>query len=299
MVASAVDDILRAEPRAVGHLAASDRETWKCLVGHIDRSEACPPVLVRALLAIDDLEGWRRRIFSAFRGLNPDDGLGADDGFRRWFAAGIVRHLPRTDPAALGLSYRTALDHVEADAAKRAADLAVEIEEAGDSAQHRSLLGRALLLLARRLGEDGDHEGASAAARRADAIFAKLGDADWQAQAMRVRAGALLRLRKLDEALALVDTLFRDPPAGFPLEGGVYRLATSSDPVALAEAATIVLSATKDNPAWIRALGSIAESTGHRGCAERFEAGRRSLAEPDRALRSEEVDVRDRDDRII
>lgn len=258
-------------------------------------------VLVRVLLAIDDLEGWRRRLFTAFQRLNPDDGLSADDGFRRWFASGIVRHLPQTDPAALALSYRDALDYADSGAAKRAVDLAVEFEQAGDSAQHRSLLGRALLLLARRLGEEGDHENASGAAQRADDIFAKLGDSDWQAQAMRVRAGALLRLRKIDEALALFDTLFRNPSAGFPLDGGVHRPVTSSDPIAavLSEAAAIALSATKDKPEWIRALGLIAERTGHRGCAERFEASRHSLAEQERTTRSDAVDLSDRDDRIV
>lgn len=46
---------------------------------------------------------------------------------------------------------------------------------------------------------------------------------------------------------------------------------------ALEYAALVALGAAPDTGEWIRALGSIAETTGHRGCAERHEAGREGV----------------------
>lgn len=294
MSTSAVDDILRADPRTVALLAASDRATWQRLVEHIDRSGACPPGLVRALLAIDEPEGWPARIFRAFTGRNPDEGMGADWHFRRWFADGVVRHLPPEDPRALRTRHATLADHVETDATRRVRELVTDVERAGDSQPHRAVLGRTLLLLARRLGEDGDHDAAVAAAQRAEAVFAGLADATWRAQAVRMRGAALLRLRRIDEALAALDSVADAPSTSFSSEGsyrsgravlgsdGSYhaeRVLDATDAV-LDEAAKIAVWAQSDRPEWIRALGAIGERLGHRGCIARSEAGNGARERP-------------------
>jgi hypothetical protein len=243
-------------------------------------SDACPSELVHALLAIDDPAGWESRLFSAFLGLNPDDGMGAHYDFRRWFSAGIVKTLAPTDVVVLRVRYTIALDDTETGAASRAAALVADIEHASDDESYRALLGRALLLLARRLGEAEDHEGAIAAARRAEQVFT---DATWSAQAVRMRGAALLRQRKIDEALAVLDSVGDAPSSGFASEGsyrgiraiqnpdGTYRDEKVLDPIdaALDYAAAIALWATKDEPHWIAALGRIADFTGHPVCAER------------------------------
>lgn len=219
---------------------------------------------MRALLAIDDPEGWRDRIFRAFVGLNPDDGLEADALFGRWLSAGIARHLPATDVAALERQYRKALDDLEPGTTERVSDLAQQIEKAGDSNEHRALLGRALLIVARRSAEDGDLEGARVAAERAETIFGTLGDAKWSSQAMRVRAGILIRLEKLDEALALIDKLFAGASAWFTIEG-MFRPTADL----FAEASTILLSCAKEDEAWIHIVGKIAARSKHAGFTQR------------------------------
>jgi hypothetical protein len=278
-----IDDILRAEPDALGRLAGSHRATWQCLARHMCGSDACPPQLVHALLAIDDPRGWESRLFSAFLGLNPDEGMGAHYDFRRWFGAGIVKTLAPSDIEALRVRYTVALDDTEIGGGSRVAALVADIENASDGETHRALLGRALLLLARRLGEADDHERAIAAARRAEDVFTALGEATWSAQAVRMRGGALLRQRKIDDALAVLDTVADAPSAGFASEGsyrgiraiqnpdGTYRDEKVLDPIdaALDHAAAIALWATKDEPHWIAALGRIADQTGHPSCAAR------------------------------
>lgn len=240
-------------------------------------SDGCPPQLVHALLAIDDPSGWERRLFHAFMGLNPDEGMGAHYDFRRWFSAGVVQALPPDDIVALRVRYTLALDDTKAGFETRAGDLVADIDKASDAEPHRSLLGRAYLVLARRLGELDDHDGAIAAARRAEDVFTTLGDAAWSAQAVRMRGAALLRLRRIDEALAVLDPVLHTPGTGFSSEGsplgiraiqkpdGTYRYLKVLDPidVALDHAAAIAGWATKDEPHWIAALATIAEQTGH------------------------------------
>lgn len=282
-MSATIDDILRAEPRALGLLAASDRETWRCLAAHMSGSDACPPQLVHALLAIDDPPGWARRLFSAFLGLNPDEGMGAHYDLRRWLAAGILQTLQPTDIVVLRSRYTTALDDTDTGAATRSAELVADIETASDADPYRSLLGRALLLLARRLGEVDDHDAAIAAARRAELVFARLGDTTWSAQAVRMRGAALLRQRKIDEALAVLDTVADAPNSNFASEGshrgvraienpdGTYRAEKVLGPIdeALEQAAAIAVWASKDEQAWRTALGKIADVTGHTGCDAR------------------------------
>jgi hypothetical protein len=273
-----LDEILRAEPRALGHLATSDRATWQTLDRHLHGADACPPVLVHALLAIDDVAGWAGRLFPAFSGLNPDEGMGADWHFRRWLSAGIVNTLPPTDIVVLRVRYTTASNDTEPGTTSRVAALVDDIEHAGDGATHRALLGRALLLLARRLGEDDEHDAAIAAATRAEQIFTQLGDAMWSAQAVRIHAGALLRKREIDAALALLDTVLDSPCTHFASEGahrggraiqnpdGTYRPEKILAPLdaALDEAAKIAAWAGRDEPQWIAARAKILAPPGYR-----------------------------------
>lgn len=279
----ASDDILRADPDVLARLAASDRATWQRLEAHIRDCGDCPPQLVQAMLAIDDPAGWAHRLFRAYLGLNPDEGLGADYAFRPWLSAGIAQTLAPTDIVALQVRYAALLADVERGADERTAALVGDLERASDSASHRALLGRALLLWSRRLGEADDHVRAIAAARRAEEVFTQLGDATWSAQAVRMRGAALLRLHEIDEALAVLDSVADAPSSGFASEGshrsigalqnpdGTYRAEKVLAPIdaALDHAAAIAVWATKDQPEWLDALGRIADQTGHAACEAR------------------------------
>lgn len=169
-----IEAILRAAPETLQRLAASHRESWQCLAQQLAGSDACPAALVHAMLAIDDPPGWEQRLFSAFMGLNPDEGMAAHYDFRRWFGAGIVSASSPTDITSLRTRLTVLLAEVDTAAASRTASLVADLHAAGDAGAYRSLEGRALLLLARRLGEADDHEGAIAAAGRAEAVFVKV-----------------------------------------------------------------------------------------------------------------------------
>jgi hypothetical protein len=131
--------------------------------------------------------------------------------------------------AALDLAWRRAVGDVDAGAAQRATALVKTIYEAGDSQEHRALLGRALLLLARRLGEEGDMEGACGTAQRAQEVFAQLADLASRAFAMRVRAAALLFLGRHSESVALLDGLGAHATPAFAREGAFRRIQGSED----------------------------------------------------------------------
>lgn len=238
----------------IGLLAASHRETWQKFVRHMKEAE-CSPELLRELLAVDDLEGWQRRSFGAFNGLNPDDGMEAHYLLGRFIGAGITKHLPRNHPTALLEKYKVACDDVAVDTTKRTRELAREIEQSGDSKAHRVLFGRALLLLARRLSEDGDHEAALAEATRAEEVFIRADALDWRTRAMRARAGALFRLRKIDEAIAVMEAVFATPWAPAKIEGA-YRLSTPADPIeaALIDAQRLAQSVWKNETEYVRTL---------------------------------------------
>ncbi len=278
-----IEAILRADPEALRRLAASHRESWQCLAPHMASGGACPPGLVHAMLAIDDPRGWEQRLFSAFMGLNPDEGMAAHYDFRRWFGAGIISASSPSDIVSLRVRLTALLAEVDAGAARRTAVLVADLRAAGDAEAYRELEGRALLLLARRLGEADDHEGAIAAAGRAQALFTALGDATWSAQAVRMHGAALLRMRRIDDALAVLDSVAHAPSAGFASEGalrgvgaiqnpdGTYRAEKQLDATdaALEHAAAIAVWATADDPNWIAALARIADVTGHPECAAR------------------------------
>lgn len=247
-------DILRAEPAAIARLAASHRETWQACAGIYrcaGEPRPCSPELVHALLAIDDMHGWLRRVFSAYQGLNPDDGQEAYFGFLEWFSAGLVQHLPPTDPAVLALAYKRALDDVAEGSAQRTTALMKTIYEAGDTKEHRALLGRALLLLARRVGEEGDLDAASATAQRAQDIFAQLGDAASRLFAIRVRAAALLFLGKKGDAAPLLDEIVGQQSPTFARDGMFRRIQGSE--------ANVALWSTSAGYDWVHALSAVAE----------------------------------------
>jgi len=279
-----LQEILRAEPRALALLAASDRPTWQCLVSHLrnlGEQRTCEAGLLNALLAIADLEGWQRFAFSAYNGLNPDDGMEAHHYFTEWFNAGIVLHLRSSDATALERRFKIALDDDKPSSARRTRALVEEIEKAGDSKEHRSLLGRALLLLSVRLGEEADDDASFSAALRAEEVFTAIGDAKWRVGAIRMRAGALLRLRRIDEAFALLDPIF-EPSAPWTWIAFLrHRPCPSSDPAALLlfEAAKTLAWAQSETPELTRVFLSIGKRLAHEAFTTRAEAGEQKRAE--------------------
>lgn len=283
-----LEELHRGDPHAIQLLAASDVGTWDHLTANMSGIPACPEALTRALIAIDDVEGWRVRGSRTASGRHPDYAMGIWY-FVDWFGAGLVQHLPH-HPAAFQLRYEREREYLEPDAAARLAVFADEIEEHADSPAHDAVLGRVLVLLARRLFEDGDVEAARAAAERADGIFTRLDDAAFHAQAMGLRAAALLRQARIDEALALHDALSAD---GKPWYGVHVRSrpvkAPPVDPTeaALAAAAKVILEGhPNDDPAWLDALDPIATHVAHAGAAARVAAGRRKLAEREGELQA-------------
>lgn len=282
-------------PDELRRLAASDRETWQRLIAHAATSEACPPETVEVLLAIDDFDGWMRHVFRAYGALPPDDGRDADEVFRRWLSTGIARAFPPTNRRALENRHRVALNDTSADASEHTRALVAAIEKAPDA---RDLLGRAWLLLARRLSEDLDPEGAIAASLSAEEVFASIGDDAWRAQAVRMRGAALLRAHKIDEALAVLDSVADAPSTSFWASGrnrydgvvlgsdGHYHPERELDPVdaVLHRAVAIAVMAPATHPEWLRTLDAIARATGHRECARRAEASRYELLDDDAVL---------------
>lgn len=266
LMSALLNELLRGEPSAVRLLAASDRDAWQGLVEHVRHSEACPAALVRALLDTDTPEGWQRSLFGAFRGRNPDDGLEADFLFARWLTSGMTQNLSETDAAVLGIRFREALHDLSPSATSTVRALVLRIEQSGDSDGHRTLLGQALLLLARRLDEDGDHTAACTAATRAEHLFAKLENAAWQGLAMRARATALIGLDQLDEALGLIDAL--EEPGRWPWANlmGAHRVSDTSN----ARLAAAKLLSSEDPLERLHALGLLAPH--HAGFRKLYEA---------------------------
>ncbi|MEZ4404875.1 MAG: hypothetical protein R3A52_00075 [Polyangiales bacterium] len=135
-------------------------------------------------------------------GLPLDDGPRGRLRVRRWFTAGLCAELPVTDRRALEARLDAAFRDERADAATRTRALVDDLASAGASPEHRALLGRALLLLARQRSDDLAHAEAFAVASEARAVFASLGDDGGRLRAERMEAVALLRDGQLDEALA-------------------------------------------------------------------------------------------------
>ncbi|HRI69591.1 MAG TPA: hypothetical protein PK156_35410 [Polyangium sp.] len=280
------EEILGANPRAVTLIAASDRLTWQVLVPIMRGSDVCPEKLTLALLGIDDFDGWSRRIFHAFGGLNPDDGMEADWVFRRWFTAGVARHVSRRDLRGLHFRMASAMRDVDDGATKRIRELSGEIEmsihEGNDASDDKNvrtdLLGRAVLLLAIRVGEDGDREEQLVQTQRAEDIFAAMGASEWVGQTRRIRAGALLCSRRIDEALAVLATIWDTPRPDFMTHCSL-RSGSWSDPTSdlLKKAAHAASWASRIDPQWLDAVKTMAEKLAHPGCALWLEETRKMM----------------------
>lgn len=259
------DALLRAEPTVIARLAASDLATWQRMMDIVRaRQIACPARVVHALMAIDDVEGWQERAFKAFRGRNPDDGMEAWFDFARWLGDGILAHLRPDDPRSLRTLYKRLLVDLAPGAAERVEALTRATASAGDTAAHRVVLGRALVLLAQRLGEAGDQDAAVAVAKRAEDVFAKLGEVTWVGDARRQQAGALVRLRKLDEAIALIETI-ETPPGAWRDEGAAFASVVAADPVdaLYVQAAWLCRDANSQDRLWRREFALLIERIRH------------------------------------
>lgn len=326
-----IDELLRGESRALDRLFAEDLAAWELFETVWERPEVpCPPLLALAMLERGEFLRWIRTLHATLgkdrrRDQRPPRQVRS---FRRWFAAGIVRHLEPKTLSSLHMLSRALWHYVEADSVARAHALVLAIEAGPQSRERRSdparralsldplrerrqmhrlarlllllkpvkqeppsLLGQTLLALAWHAGEERDHALALAAAERAEQTFAKAGDQKWRSQASRYRAGALFRLRRIDEALAVLDVAFEIEP----IQSDSDRLSRRADPTsehddqfvlqeqepldrALEQAALEALSSDRTDVAWIDVFDAIARITSHPGCAERHDECLRAVA---------------------
>lgn len=301
MSAPHAKELLCADPEAIARLVASDYPTWKILVQEIAPARACPPALLRALLAIDDAKGWQERCDVAHEQAPPEQGghrLTGHYVFRPWFARAVIEHVPPIDLASLEHRYQALLVDGSRDATRRARELTVDIEKTRDAEDRRPLLGRALMLLAFRSSEDRDEEGVMAAAQHAEEVFASLGDETSRAMAVRARGAALLRLRRIDEALALLETVADVPAGSRPFVESRSLPAVRPEDEAFVAAASLAEIGSWSEP-WFEYLAKIAVQTKRRDLRERAEAGllhlerekARQEAEAARASGSEDDDI--------
>jgi tetratricopeptide (TPR) repeat protein len=175
--------------------------------------------------------------------------------------------------------------YVGDDAAARTRALVDDIEKKWFQSVRRLLLGNALLLLAQRLREDGDPGGTIATAKRAEEVFEKAREASPQnadaalgyVHAVRMHGAALLRLRKLDDAMTLLDQVasksWTEPV------GERRAMPTPTDPVEYLFVNAATHAERGASPAWFRALLDLAEHLGDRRRAEQARAGLNELVE--------------------
>ncbi len=172
---------------------------------------------------------------------------------RGWFGDGIVAAYGPTSPAALEVRYERELR--EGGGVEVARSLVDDVR--GSGAHGSALLGDALVLLARRLDEEGQH--AAALESLDEALAAKTLDVATRKMIIRLRAASMLRLRRLDDAFAILDVEMETKGV---MLGGCRRFGSApEDPwdAALAEAAAIAVWASSMTPEWVRALGGIAQ----------------------------------------
>lgn len=276
--------MLGADPRAVALLASSNRPTWQALVAVMKRSEVCPEKLVLALLGVDGFDGWRARLFRAFVGLNPDDGMEADWAFRLWFTAGVAGVAGGKSLRELQFRFASAVVDGAIGHLQRLRDLTRDIEMSlrtgDDQPAKRDLLAGAILHLAVREGDEGHYAEELVLAQRAEGIFAEQNASEWVAQSRRVQAGALLCLRRFDEALALIDSVWDKPRPDFNAQCS-FRSVPRLEPIAdlLRSAAHIACWASRREPQWLDVVKSIGEKLVHPGCLAWYEAHRPKIAD--------------------
>ena len=297
--------LLRGDDRALDQLVERTHTAWAALETAWTQSRACPPVLVHALAERGDVEWWARHCAIALR----EPPTRRDRGFRRWFAAGIQRHLQPRGLASLRLLASSLWFYVEDDAQARAREVVRIIEAAAYDRAHHSLVGQALgvlgqdpaaqhrwlaanvqLALAWHAGDDRAHDVTLAAAERAEHLFSEVEDDRWRAQATRFRAGALFRLRRIDEALSVLDGVFDVEPVSrdgdrlsrrtdATQEENYKYVLQETDPAdrALEDAAMNALTEGRNDATWVNVLGALAKSTGHVGCADLHRVGMQRL----------------------
>jgi tetratricopeptide (TPR) repeat protein len=268
-----------ARPDVVDALADGDAAAWVALLEHLAAHQppVAPPPVVRAWLARDPSpDAWVQRAKrAAVTAESPwfSTARGALRAFLPWWTAGVAAALPPDDPVALESRLQALGRDVEEGAAGRVAALIADLRRPPTAAR---LLPRALLLAARRAREARAWDDALAAATEARALAAEpeLVDAS-----TRAHAAALLGLRRVGEALSLLDRALarRGPLFG---GGGAFSLTPSADPVedAIDEAATVAGWADATTPEWVRALGGLSERLGSPDAAARFAAGLAALS---------------------
>lgn len=299
-----LEDLLRGDARALEQLLKRKHAAWEALETSWTSGTACPPALVHALIEHGDVEWWARQfqMSLATREAVLRGPPRRDRHFRRWFAAGIQRHLQPKGRSSLELLASSLWFYVEDDSQARAREVAALIEAAAHERAHHSLVGKALgllghdaamslrwmaanaqLALAWHAGDDRAHDVTLAAAERAEYLFGAVGDARWRAQATRFRAGALFRLGRIDEALSVLDGVFDLDPVSF--EGDRLSRRTDQTHVedfkyafhetepaarALEEAAMRALTGKRHDASWVIVLEALGRTTGHTGCTDLY-----------------------------
>lgn len=275
-----IDAILTAQPDAVRALVEGDLGAWKALLEHLVEHgpKSAPDALVVALMEhTPDFDAWQERAKGAAVQIESDyfaTSLSAVRPFRAWLVEGVSKALPATHPAVIGARYEAARASAgNADDVARVGSLLADL---GGPSHPRWV--DVLVLLARRLDEAGDTDGALATIRRAEEACRARDDAGGAAQTRRFEGGLLLVAGRFDEAFAILDPVMN---ARGRLFGGVRGASVMRDGAGAAgEAATIASWASATTPEWVRALGGVAEEHGERHPAlhERFATALSALA---------------------
>jgi len=181
---------------------------WQALFEHlvVNRPEAASaPFMEAALRREETFAMWQRtadRAASACESYYFATVSSALRPWRPWFFEGLARVRPADHPLVLDARFEVLRATVPDDGGASARSLAADVRRAcGEGPK----LGHVLLLVHRRVGEAGDHEGALAAATEAERLFAQAGEAADAAWARRLCGCTLLRLARIDEAFALLD----------------------------------------------------------------------------------------------
>ncbi|MBX2801783.1 MAG: hypothetical protein KTR31_29155 [Myxococcales bacterium] len=291
-----IDTILSGTPTIARALLEGELTPWQILVEHLvdGAGEAAPAAFVHGLMQVEPAaQRWLdvgRHVTDQNRLTERLSRTIVQRAWRSWWVAGVLAALPPDRADVLELRFQHLMAVADDDATAQTEQLVADLERT-----HHALLPEGLLLLARRADEDGELTRARQACQQAASIFRESESHDGIDRARRAEAAALLRLRRVQEALPILDDAMqrRGPLFG---GSGAFRVRPSSDPeqALYDEAATIASWASPHTPEWLRALGGLVERGGIASLQERVDDGLVALASQshDRAISDLEAVMR-------